>query len=320
MAEKKFISRIAQKEWEMHTVCIMIYPNIKECIPRVFPIFLTNQTHQARIMLPNGSIFTVGGIIVVQKMLPNGSVIVSNVTNRTVIIKGLGKVKMVKDEIEIESETSHSFIREIRGRPVIVTIVKTKNETHVMVTNLISGVKNEIDVEKEEGVFKHFVIHTKENVSNVVVNITRIKNLSLPPNAPVGVNQLLSKVLIYKINANVSDTKLKNVTISLTLNQSWLNQANTSIDKIMVIRISENGSSMVLPILNITSEKIGNETFYHLTVASPGFSYYAIIPPLLSVLPVVPQQTNLILLVVITIVILLATLFFIKKIKEKRKV
>jgi len=297
--ERKFINASAHEEWKRHKVCIAIYPNLKECIPRVFPIFI-NQT--TKIMLPNGSIITL---------------------NRTIFIKDLGELRLKhttnnETEIEIENETSHSFIREIRDRPVIVTIVKTKNETHVMVTNLISGVKNEIDVEKEEGVFKHFVIHTKDNVSNVVVNITRIKNLSLPQNVPSNVKQILSKALIYRINANVSDTKLKNVTISLTLNQSWLNQANTSIDKIMVVRISENGSSIALPILNITSEKVGNETFYHLTVVSPGFSYYAIIPPLLSVPPVVPQQVNLIVLAIgiIAIVLIIALFAFIKKRKK----
>jgi len=298
--ERKFINASAHEEWKRHKVCIAIYPNLKECIPRVFPIFI-NQT--TKIMLPNGSIITL---------------------NRTIFIKDLGELRLKhttnnETEIEIENETSHSFIREIRDRPVIVTIVKTKNETHVMVTNLISGVKNEIDVEKEEGVFKHFVIHTKDNVSNVVVNITRIKNLSLPQNVPSNVKQIFSKALIYRINANVSDSKLENVTMNLTLNQSWLNQVNTSIDKILVIRISENGSTMVLPILHITSEKVGNETFYHLTVASPGFSYYAIVPPLLSV-NVLPQQANLMVLAIAVIAILLvvAVVAFIKKKRSKK--
>jgi len=298
--ERKFINASAHEEWKRHKVCIAIHPNIKECIPRVFPIFI-NQT--TKIMLPNGSIITI---------------------NRTIFIQGLGELKLKnitnnETEIEIENETAHSFVREIRNRPVMITIVKTRNETHVMITNLISGVKNEIDVEKEEGVFKHFVIHTKDNVSNVVVNITRIKNLSLPQNVPSNVKQIFSKALIYRINANVSDSKLENVTMNLTLNQSWLNQVNTSIDKILVIRISENGSTMVLPILHITSEKVGNETFYHLTVASPGFSYYAIVPPLLSV-NVLPQQANLMVLAIAVIAILLvvAVVAFIKKKRSKK--
>jgi hypothetical protein len=295
--ERKFINASAHEEWKRHKVCIAIYPNIKECIPRVFPVFI-NQT--TKIMLPNGSIITL---------------------NRTISIKGLGELKLRnitnnETEIEIENETSHSFVREIRNRPVIVTIVKTKNETHVMVTNLISGVKNEIDVKKEEGVFKHFVIHTKENVSNVVLNITRIKNLTLPQGVPSNVNKILSKALIYRIKANVSDLKLANVTMNLTLNQSWLNQVNTTIDKIIVIRVSENGSTMLLPILNITSEKIGNETFYHLIIASPGFSYYAVIP-ILSIN--LQQQISSMLLIVAIVVflILLAFIYFFKKRKSK---
>jgi len=298
--EKKFINASAHEEWKRHEVCIAIYPNIKGCIPRVFPIFI-NQT--TKIMLPNGSLITI---------------------NRTIFIQGLGELKLKnitnnETEIEIENETAHSFVREIRNRPVMITIVKTRNETHIMITNLISGVKNEIDVEKEGGVFKHFVIHTKDNVSNVVVNITRIKNLSLPQNVPSNVKQIFSKALIYRINANVSDSKLENVTMNLTLNQSWLNQVNTSIDKILVIRISENGSTMVLPILHITSEKVGNETFYHLTVVSPGFSYYAILPPLLSV-NVLPQQANLMVLAIAVIAILLvvAVVAFIKKNRGKK--
>jgi hypothetical protein len=292
--EKKFINASAHEEWKKHKVCIAIYPNLQECVPKIFPIFM-NET--IKMMLPNGTIISL---------------------NRTYIVKGLGEVKLKNaTEIEIENETSHSFIREIKNRPVIVTIVKTKNETHVMITNLISGVKNEIDVEKEEGVFKHFVIHTKDNVSNVVLNITRIKNLSLPPSVPSNVKQIFSKALIYRINANVSDAKLTNVTMNLTLNQSWLNQVNTSIDKILVIRISENGSTMVLPILHVTSEKIGNETFYHLTVASPGFSYYAILPQLLSV-NVLPQQANLITLAIVVIIIIIIVAFF-AFFKKKKK-
>jgi flagellin-like hook-associated protein FlgL len=299
--ERRYLYRIAQREWEKHRICIAIYPPPKECMPVLFPIF-DPHTHTIQILLPNGTIITL------------------NATNRTAFIRGLGELRIKNDtEIEIENETSRSMVREIRNRPVIITIVKTKNETHVMVTNLISGVKNEIDVKREGGVFKHFVIHTKENVSNVVVNITRIKNVSLPPQLPELTKRALAHALLYRIHANVSDTKFANITMNLTLNQSWLNQANTTINRILVMRISENGSSMVLPILNVTSEKVGNETFYHLIVVSPGFSYYAIVPLTVSVPS--PFEASIIGFFVIAVIIALAVflLFYLKRKRRKKR-
>jgi hypothetical protein len=300
MLEKKYLYKIAQREWERHRVCIAIYPQPKECMPVLFPVF-DPYTHTLRILLPNGTIVTL------------------NATNKTAFIRGLGELRMKNDTyMEIENETSHSIVREIRDRPVIITIIKTKNETHVMVTNLISGVENEINVEREGGVFKHFVIHTKENVSNVVVNITRIKNISLPPTLPELTRRALAHALVYRIHANISDTKFANITMNLTLNQSWLNQVNATINKIIVMRIGENGSSMILPILNVTSEKVGNETFYHLTVVSPGFSYYAIVPLTVSVPS--PFEANLITFVgAVVVIVILALIFFRFKRKGEKK-
>jgi len=309
--EKKFINASAQQYWK-HRFCIMIYPTPKECIPKVFPIFL-NET--IKIMLPNGSIISL---------------------NKTIVIKGLGEVRLRnisknETEIEVENETSHSFIREIKNRPVIVTITKTANATHVMITNLISGVKNEISVEKEDGVFKHVVIHTKENVSNIVVNITRIKNITLPPQMSEKLKERFQKSLIYRIATNVSNSKLMNVTITFRINQSWLDQVNSSIDKVVIARMSEkNGSSTLLPITNITSEKVGNETFYNLTAVSPGFSYFIVFPPTVPITPPsssqlpspeqIQAQANwaLLLVAAVALIIVILTAFVIRK-KSKKK-
>ncbi|MGB9703198.1 MAG: hypothetical protein ACPLXS_00565 [Candidatus Micrarchaeales archaeon] len=286
--ERKFINHSSNEYWKKHRICVAIYPNLKECPPEVFPIFI-NQTK--KLMLPNGSIISV---------------------NETIFVRGLGKIIPKEDEVEIENESTHSFIKEVHNRPVVVTITKTPTGVNVIVTNLISGVRNEIEVEKEENVFKHIVVHTKGNVSNVIVNITRIKNITFPPKVP----KEFSKALFYEINSNLSDSDIKNVTFTVVVNQTWLNKVNSSIGKIGVIRINGN-TSQVLQILNVTTQKIGNETFYYLKVVSPGFSLY-VVTPLITPTSSIFNINSLIIAGIVFLIIAIVTIVLLKRRKKSK--
>lgn len=281
--EKKYVNETAKEFMKRHRFCIDVYPAPKECLPAIYPIFM-NKT--IIIRMPNGTIeqFNSSNISKMKEMLRNVNFIHFNEESKNLVFITKNGTSMSILHI-IEKGNKTVFIQ--------INKNKTSNSTSIQITHLIGGEDNDVKVNEDENEtaeanmtieHHHLVkikIRPKHDISNdTFINITRI-NLDkfAKVNNTFAKEKLLKKMIMYQIHTNLNNTNIERALLTFVINQTWLNQQNATIKDVVIMRIpTESNTSQwqILKILNVTSTKVGNETYYNITAESPGFSYFVL--------------------------------------------